>query len=215
MTDQPTTAVIGAGISGLTAGKALSDRGLPYTCFEACDDIGGNWYFGNPNGRSSAYRVAAHRHLPRQRQLPRHADGRRLPGLPAPRADQALPGPLRRRLRAARPDPLRDPGRARRAQAGRRLADHASSDGDTQRVRLPRRRQRPPLGPALPGLPRQLRRRDDPLPPLPRARPTRSTCTASACWSSASATAPSTSPPSSRARASPRRSSSRPAAAPG
>lgn len=56
MSDQPTTCVIGAGISGLTAGKALSDRGLPYTCFEASDDVGGNWYFGNPNGRSSAYR---------------------------------------------------------------------------------------------------------------------------------------------------------------
>jgi cation diffusion facilitator CzcD-associated flavoprotein CzcO len=53
---KPTTAVIGAGISGLTAGKALSDWGIPYTCFEASDDIGGNWYFGNPNGRSSAYR---------------------------------------------------------------------------------------------------------------------------------------------------------------
>jgi cation diffusion facilitator CzcD-associated flavoprotein CzcO len=52
----PTTCIIGAGISGLTAGKALADRGLPYTCFEASDDIGGNWYFGNPNGRSSAYR---------------------------------------------------------------------------------------------------------------------------------------------------------------
>jgi cation diffusion facilitator CzcD-associated flavoprotein CzcO len=55
MAEQPTTCIIGAGISGLTAGKALSDRGLPYTCFEASDDIGGNWYFGNPNGRSSAY----------------------------------------------------------------------------------------------------------------------------------------------------------------
>ena len=56
MAEQPTTCIIGAGISGLTAGKALSDRRLPYTCFEASDDIGGNWYFGNPNGRSSAYR---------------------------------------------------------------------------------------------------------------------------------------------------------------
>jgi thioredoxin reductase len=55
MTAKPTTAIIGAGISGLTAGKALGDWGLPYTCFEASDDIGGNWYFGNPNGRSSAY----------------------------------------------------------------------------------------------------------------------------------------------------------------
>ncbi|KAB2854485.1 MAG: NAD(P)/FAD-dependent oxidoreductase, partial [Bauldia sp.] len=52
---EPSTAIIGAGISGLTAGKALSDRALPYACFEASDDIGGNWYYGNPNGRSSAY----------------------------------------------------------------------------------------------------------------------------------------------------------------
>ena len=56
MPEKPTTCVIGAGISGLTSGKALADRDLPYTCFEASDDIGGNWYFGNPNGRSSAYR---------------------------------------------------------------------------------------------------------------------------------------------------------------
>ncbi len=56
MSAKPTTCVIGAGISGLTTGKALSDWGLPYTCFEASDDVGGNWYFGNPNGRSSAYR---------------------------------------------------------------------------------------------------------------------------------------------------------------
>jgi cation diffusion facilitator CzcD-associated flavoprotein CzcO len=56
MAAKPTTCVIGAGISGLTAGKALGDFGIPYTCFEASDDIGGNWYFGNPNGRSSAYR---------------------------------------------------------------------------------------------------------------------------------------------------------------
>ena len=55
MAAKPTTCVIGAGISGLTAGKALTDWGLPYTSFESSDDVGGNWYFGNPNGRSSAY----------------------------------------------------------------------------------------------------------------------------------------------------------------
>ena len=55
MSATPTTCVIGAGISGLTTGKAFSDWGLPYTCFDASDDVGGNWYFGNPNGRSSAY----------------------------------------------------------------------------------------------------------------------------------------------------------------
>ncbi|GAC67833.1 flavin-containing monooxygenase [Gordonia soli] len=52
----PRTAVIGAGISGLTAGKMLNDYGVPYTCFESSDRIGGNWAFGNPNGHSSAYR---------------------------------------------------------------------------------------------------------------------------------------------------------------
>lgn len=52
----PTTAIIGAGISGLTTGKMLTDYGVPYTCFESSDRIGGNWAFGNPNGHSSAYR---------------------------------------------------------------------------------------------------------------------------------------------------------------
>jgi cation diffusion facilitator CzcD-associated flavoprotein CzcO len=52
----PRTCVIGAGLSGLTAGKALTDWGMPYTCFESSDEVGGNWYFRNPNGRSSAYR---------------------------------------------------------------------------------------------------------------------------------------------------------------
>lgn len=52
----PRVAIIGAGVAGLTAGKALADRGVPYVCYETSDDIGGNWYFKNPNGRSSAYR---------------------------------------------------------------------------------------------------------------------------------------------------------------
>ncbi|GGO74539.1 flavin-containing monooxygenase [Nocardioides deserti] len=52
----PTTAVIGAGISGLTATKMLVDYGVPVTTFESSDRVGGNWAFGNPNGHSSAYR---------------------------------------------------------------------------------------------------------------------------------------------------------------
>ena len=48
--------MIGAGVSGLTACKALVDFGVPFTCFEASDEVGGNWYFQNPNGVSSAYR---------------------------------------------------------------------------------------------------------------------------------------------------------------
>jgi cation diffusion facilitator CzcD-associated flavoprotein CzcO len=53
---RPTAAIIGAGISGLTSGKMLTDYGIEYTCFESGDRVGGNWAFANPNGHSSAYR---------------------------------------------------------------------------------------------------------------------------------------------------------------
>jgi cation diffusion facilitator CzcD-associated flavoprotein CzcO len=56
MSERPSVCVIGAGVSGLTACKALADFGVPHTCFEASDEVGGNWYFQNPNGVSSAYR---------------------------------------------------------------------------------------------------------------------------------------------------------------
>jgi cation diffusion facilitator CzcD-associated flavoprotein CzcO len=56
MRELPSVGVIGAGVSGLTACKALSDFGVPHTAFEASDEVGGNWYFHNPNGVSSAYR---------------------------------------------------------------------------------------------------------------------------------------------------------------
>jgi cation diffusion facilitator CzcD-associated flavoprotein CzcO len=36
--------VIGAGVSGLVSCKALRDHGVEHTCFEASDDVGGNWY---------------------------------------------------------------------------------------------------------------------------------------------------------------------------
>jgi len=52
----PRVCVIGAGVSGLTACKSLEDFGVPHVCFEASDEVGGNWYFENPNGVSSAYR---------------------------------------------------------------------------------------------------------------------------------------------------------------
>ncbi len=52
----PTVAIIGAGCSGFTTGKRLKDYDIPFEIFEASDDIGGNWYFGNPNGMSAAYK---------------------------------------------------------------------------------------------------------------------------------------------------------------
>jgi len=53
--DKPLTCIIGAGCSGFTMAKRLKDEGLAYECFEMSDDIGGNWYFRNPNGASSCY----------------------------------------------------------------------------------------------------------------------------------------------------------------
>lgn len=71
MSQLPKSCVIGAGPSGLTVGKALKARGLPYDCFEKSDDVGGNWYFGNPNGLSSAYRML---HIDSSKQRSQFAD---------------------------------------------------------------------------------------------------------------------------------------------
>ena len=51
----PKACIIGAGCSGFTTAKRLKDAGVPYDCFELSDEIGGNWYYKNPNGLSSCY----------------------------------------------------------------------------------------------------------------------------------------------------------------
>jgi cation diffusion facilitator CzcD-associated flavoprotein CzcO len=52
----PKVCVIGAGCSGITAAKALHERGFDFDCFEKSDRVGGNWVFRNKNGMSSAYK---------------------------------------------------------------------------------------------------------------------------------------------------------------
>lgn len=47
--------IIGAGCSGFTMAKRLKDYGVDYDCFETSDNVGGNWYYKNPNGMSSCY----------------------------------------------------------------------------------------------------------------------------------------------------------------
>ena len=51
----PKACIIGAGCSGFTTAKRLKDAGVPFDCFEMSDDVGGNWYFNNPNGLSACY----------------------------------------------------------------------------------------------------------------------------------------------------------------
>lgn len=47
--------IVGAGCSGITTAKRLRDHGIAYDQLELSDDVGGNWYFRNPNGRSAVY----------------------------------------------------------------------------------------------------------------------------------------------------------------
>ena len=51
-----TTAIIGAGSSGLTVLKGLLEAGVPAVCFERGSKIGGNWVFDNDNQQSRIYR---------------------------------------------------------------------------------------------------------------------------------------------------------------
>ena len=48
--------IIGAGSSGITAGKVMKERGIAFDCYEASDRVGGNWAYDNPNKMSSAYK---------------------------------------------------------------------------------------------------------------------------------------------------------------
>jgi cation diffusion facilitator CzcD-associated flavoprotein CzcO len=51
----PLVCVIGAGPSGISTIKRLKQHGIAYDCFEASDNVGGNWYYQNPNGMSACY----------------------------------------------------------------------------------------------------------------------------------------------------------------
>ena len=52
---RPRAAIIGAGCSGITTAKRLAEYGIDYDQFDMSDDVGGNWYYDNPNGRSACY----------------------------------------------------------------------------------------------------------------------------------------------------------------
>jgi cation diffusion facilitator CzcD-associated flavoprotein CzcO len=47
--------VVGAGCSGLTSVKALTEAGLPVDAYEMGSSYGGNWRYDNDNGRAAAY----------------------------------------------------------------------------------------------------------------------------------------------------------------
>ena len=151
----PTVCVIGAGSSGIAAVKALHERGFAFDCFEASDRVGGNWVFGNRNGMSSAYRSL---HINTSRERMEFSDFPMPPSYPdfphhthiAAYFDAYVDHfGLRDRItfetRVTRAE--------RRPDGG---WDVTTDRTGTRTLRRARRRQRPPLGPALAraGLPR-------------------------------------------------------------
>lgn len=71
--------IIGAGISGLTAAKALKAAGVSFEGFERGSDIGGMWRYENDSGTSSAYRSL---HIDSSRQSLAYPDFPLAPDLP-------------------------------------------------------------------------------------------------------------------------------------
>jgi dimethylaniline monooxygenase (N-oxide forming) len=63
--------IIGAGSSGITAAKALKEKGISFDCYEKGSNIGGNWRFNNDNGMSSAYRTL---HINTNREIMAYSD---------------------------------------------------------------------------------------------------------------------------------------------
>ncbi len=58
--------IIGAGSSGIAAAQVLQTRGIPFDCYEAGSEVGGNWRYLNDNGMSSSYKSL---HINTSRQI--------------------------------------------------------------------------------------------------------------------------------------------------
>ena len=125
----------------------LGDYGVPYTCFETSDRVGGNWAFGNPNGHSSAYRslhIDTSKHRLSFKDFPMPED---YPDFPHHTQIKDYLDAYADAFGLLRPDRVRERRRARRAPARRWLgADHPARRDPP--VRPARGRQRAPLGPA-------------------------------------------------------------------
>ena len=190
--------VIGAGSSGIASCQVLDARGIPFDCFEKGSGVGGNWRYDNDNEMSSAYESL---HINTSQRIMEYAT--------YPMPDDYPDFPSHRQIAAYFDDYVdhfgfRDKIRfnteviARRAGRGGRLGGDARRTAARSEYARGDGGQRPSLGPALSraAVPRRVRRRGGPRPPLPDAR--RGT-RAGTCSCSGSATRRWTSRSSSRA----------------
>lgn len=53
--NKPKACIIGAGSSGITTARMLQKNNIPFDWYEMSNQLGGNWYYKNPNGMSSCY----------------------------------------------------------------------------------------------------------------------------------------------------------------
>ncbi|MCG6195040.1 NAD(P)-binding domain-containing protein [Leptospira sp. FAT2] len=73
MSSLPSVCVIGAGSSGIAVCKALKEKGIPFDCYEAGSEVGGNWRFNNDNKMSNIYKslhINTHRDRMEYRDYP-------------------------------------------------------------------------------------------------------------------------------------------------
>ena len=190
MAAKPTTCIIGAGHQRPDGRQSPDRLGPPLHLLRGQRRHRRQLVLRQPERALLGLPVTPHRHLARRRLVPRHADGpRRVPRLPPPRPDPAatctaMPRPSACASGSASRPPVEHAERLAR----RRLADHPRRRLH-RGLRLPDRRQRPPLGPALPRFPGDASTARRSTPTTTSTPPTRSTSRASGSWSSGSATA--------------------------
>ena len=163
----PRTCVIGAGISGLNAGKALADAGVPYDASRARTGSAATGRSATPTATPAP---TARCTSTRPRTSCPSATSpwtRRTPtSRTTSRSSSTWSGT--RTLRAQGADRVRDARGERAAPERRRLGDPDLGRPDAP-FRRARGGQRAPLGPAAAGLPGRVQRRVDPLACLPVA----------------------------------------------
>jgi len=162
-------AIIGAGPSGIAAGKNCKQTGLDFVIFDQNSAVGGNWLFSEDEGHSSVYEAShiissktwsQYEDFPMPADYPDYPSHRQLQRYFADYADHFGVTPhIRFRHYISH---------VQRRDDGLWQIDYTDAEGaPPQRgLQIPHGRQRPPLGAEHAGVSRYLRRPADALTPV-------------------------------------------------